>query len=55
MYKVFEVDYTNRTFLKGKTEDIKEAKRIARKAFKESHGEFTVFISDGTKVVFDLR
>lgn len=55
MYKIYEVDYCNRTYLKGTTTDIKEAKKIARKVFKESNKEYPVFISDMKKVVFDLR
>lgn len=55
MFRVYEVDYHDRAWLVGKADTIKEAKRIARAALKRSSGEFPCFISDGEKVVADIR
>lgn len=49
MYKAYEIDYNNRTYLLGEYETLKEAKNAERKALKNSHGEFPTFTTDGTK------
>ena len=54
MYNVYEVDYHERSWKKGSAKTLEEAKKIASKAFKESNGEFPVFIEDGKGVVFNL-
>lgn len=51
MYKVYEVDYHERTWLVGTAETMKEARSMARKAVKASGGEFPAFIDlDGETV-----
>lgn len=55
MFKVYEVDYHDRAWLVGKADTIKEAKMIAGCALKKSNGEYPCFISDGEKVVADIR
>jgi hypothetical protein len=47
MYKTYEIDYNNRTYLLGTFETLKEAVTAERKALKKSHGEFPTFTSDG--------
>ena len=51
MYKVFEIDYNDKCYLLGTTDNIKEAIKIEKKALKKSHGEFPTFTSDGRKCV----
>lgn len=55
MFKVFEVDYNEKAYLVGTVETLQAAKKLGKKAIKNSHGEFPVFISDGKKVVADIR
>jgi len=55
MFKVYEVDYNNRTWIVGKADTIKEAKKIAKGALKKSNGEYPCFVTDGEKVVGDIR
>lgn len=43
MYKAYEVDYTERAFLLGTFDTLKEAQAAERKALKKSHGEFPTF------------
>lgn len=51
MFKAYEVDYTDRTYLLGTFESLKEAQAAERKALKKSHGEFPTFTSDGRKQI----
>ena len=51
MYKVFEIDYNDKCYLLGTTDNIKEAIKIEKNALKKSHGEFPTFTSDGRKCV----
>lgn len=53
MYKVFEVDYCDRSYKLGESENLTEAKKIANKAYKNSNGEYPVFIVDDKKVVYN--
>ena len=55
MYKVFEVDYYDKSYNIGESEDLTEAKKLANKAYKNSNGEYTVFVSDGTNVVYNRK
>lgn len=55
LFKVFEVYYTQKTFPVGESNNLTAAKKLARKAYKKSNGEFPVFISDGTKVVWNKK
>ena len=51
MYKVFEIDYNDKCYILGTTDNIKEAIKIEKKALKKSRGEFPTFTSDGRKCV----
>lgn len=53
MYKAFEIDYNDRVYIVGESENLTEAKKMANKAYKNSNGEFTVFVEDGEKVVYN--
>ena len=53
MYKVFEEDYCARSYKLGESENLTEAKRIANKAYKNSNGEYPVFIVGDEKVVYN--
>ena len=50
-YTVFEIDYHGRCYKLGKTETLKEACAMERKALKRSHGEFPTFSTDGKQQV----
>lgn len=54
-YTVFEVDYTERTYKIGETDEMAEARKIARAALKESKGEFPCFVMSDGKCVADIR
>lgn len=55
MYKVFEIDYYGRSHSVGESDNLTEAKKKANKAYKKSNGEYPVFVSDGTKVVYNRQ
>lgn len=52
MFKVYEVDYHDRAWLVGESEDMKTAISIARAALKKSYGEFPTFITCGGRCVW---
>lgn len=55
MYKLFEVDYNDRSHFVRQFDDLKEAKRIGNKTYKNSNGEYPVFIEDGENVVWNKK
>ena len=54
-YTVFQVDYHERSFRVGAADMLDDARKIARRALKESRGEFPCFIMYGGKCVADIR
>lgn len=55
MYKAFEIDYYGKSHSVGESDNLIEAKKKANKAYKKSNGEYPVFVSDGTKVVYNRQ
>lgn len=55
MYKAFEIDYHGKAHNIGESEYLTEAKKKANRAYKNSNGEYPVFVSDGTKVVYSRQ
>ena len=55
MYKLFEIDYYGKSHSVGESDNLTEAKKQANKAYKKSNGEYPVFVSDGTKVVYNRQ
>lgn len=50
-FTVYEIDYHDRCWTIGTFDTIQEAKKLARKAFKQTNGEFPTFIMhDGKEV-----
>lgn len=51
MFTVYEIDYNDRCWVVGNADTIQEARKLARKALKKSHGEFPTFIMHEGKEV----
>lgn len=54
-FTVFQVDYHERSFRVGAADTLEEARKIARKALKNSHREYPCFIMHEGKCVADVR
>lgn len=55
MYRVFEIDYYGRSYSAGESDNLTEAKKKANRVYKNRNGEYTVFVSDGAKVVYNKQ
>lgn len=55
MFKAFEIDYHDKSHLIGESDNLKEAKKIASKAYRKSNGEYPVFVEDEKKVVWNRK
>lgn len=54
-YQAFEVDYNGRCWRIGTGYNRWEVIKTAIKAHRESGGEYTVFVEDGEKVIYNKR
>jgi hypothetical protein len=54
-FTVFQIDYHERSFRIGAADTLDEARKIARKAFRKSRGEFPCFIMSAGQCVADIR
>lgn len=54
-FTVFQIDYHERSFRIGAADTLDEAWKIARKAFRKSHGEYPCFIMSAGQCVADIR
>lgn len=54
-FTVFQIDYHERSFRIGEADTLDEARKIARRAFRKSRGEFPCFIMSAGQCVADIR